>query len=315
MIDLRQGDCLELMRDIPDGSVDLILTDPPYGTVKNAQLDGWDLSKTAWDNVVDTDSVMAECNRILRVNGALLLFAQQPFTTELINKAHNNVPFSYCLTWKKDHFANALFAKKAPVNYAEDICVFFKRHACENTNPLASIVKSAQEKAGRFWNDDIANAYVDNGWSKSLTNAKALLMHSLCWNYVQFSAPSDIQYERISQFIDLPPLKDMQDIDREYKSKAPRVFNLHDGAKYKSNILEYKKDYSGYHPTQKPVALLEDLIKTYSNEGDTVLDFTMGSGSTGVACANTDRRFIGIELDKEYFAIAEKRINEALKAA
>ena len=97
----------------------------------------------------------------------------------------------------------------------------------------------------------------------------------------------------------------------EYKEKTKSVFNLWQGGKSKSNVLEYKKDNDGYHPTQKPVALLEDLIQTYSNEGDTVLDFTMGSGSTGVACVNTNRRFIGIELDNGYFEIARKRIEEA----
>jgi len=98
---------------------------------------------------------------------------------------------------------------------------------------------------------------------------------------------------------------------REMNEQYPSIFNLWQGNKYKSNILKYKKDYSGLHPTQKPVLLLEDLIKTYSNEGDTVLDFTMGSGSTGVACKNTNRNFIGIELDETYFNIAKKRIEEA----
>ena len=98
----------------------------------------------------------------------------------------------------------------------------------------------------------------------------------------------------------------------EIKAQYPSVFNLWQGGKSKSNVLEYKKDNDGYHPTQKPVALLEDLIQTYSNEGNTVLDFTMGSGSTGVACVNTNRRFIGIELDEGYFNIAKKRIEEAV---
>src|SRR5690625_3466636 len=102
------------------------------------------------------------------------------------------------------------------------------------------------------------------------------------------------------------PYEELREIDRSFDA----VFNLPPGAKYKSNILKYKKDYDGYHPTQKPVALLEDLIKTFSNEGDTVVDLTMGSGSTGAACKNTGRNFIGIELDEEYFKIATERINE-----
>jgi site-specific DNA-methyltransferase (adenine-specific) len=99
----------------------------------------------------------------------------------------------------------------------------------------------------------------------------------------------------------------------EYKEKTKSVFNLWQGGKSKSNVLEYKKDNDGYHPTQKPVALLEDLIQTYSNEGNTVLDFTMGSGSTGVACVNTNRHFIGIELDKGYFDIAKERIEKSIR--
>ena len=100
---------------------------------------------------------------------------------------------------------------------------------------------------------------------------------------------------------------------KKYKKKYATTFNLWQGGKSKSNVLEYAKDNDGFHPTQKPVALLEDLVQTYSNEGDTVLDFTMGSGSTGVACVNTNRRFIGIELDDKYFEIAKQRINAAIR--
>lgn len=114
---------------------------------------------------------------------------------------------------------------------------------------------------------------------------------------------------------------DMVEINATYRAEliekmtgaAPKVFNLPHGAKYKSNVLEYRKDYSGHHPTQKPVALLEDLISTYTNEGDLVVDFTMGSGSTGVACANTGRKFIGIEMDADFFQVATDRINVAIK--
>ena len=109
MIDLRQGDCLELLKDIPDGSVDLILTDPPYGTMKGAQLDGWDDKRTAWDTVIDSKLMWHEINRVLRVNGCCILFSQEPYTTELVVNGHNNVPFSYRMTWVKDHFANAFF--------------------------------------------------------------------------------------------------------------------------------------------------------------------------------------------------------------
>lgn len=105
------------------------------------------------------------------------------------------------------------------------------------------------------------------------------------------------------------PYNEIKEIDNQFKNKFASTFNLWEGNKYKSNILKYKKDYNGYHPTQKPILLLEDLIKTFSNENDLVVDLTMGSGSTGVACNNTNRDFIGIEMSEQYFNIAQKRIN------
>ncbi|APC46234.1 putative DNA methylase [Pseudoalteromonas phage PHS3] len=304
-----QGDCLERMKEIPSGSIDAIICDPPYGTMKGAELDGWEGGKTDWDTCIDHKAMLAECNRVLRTNGALVLFSQDPYTAKLITEQHGNLPFSYRMTWLKDHFANSLIAKKAPVNYTEDICVFFKRHDALNQNPLAAVVRDAQEKSGKYWNGKLAELYVKNGWSKSFNNAKAVLKHYLNWDYVQFSALSSEQYARVSQLIDLPSLNEMQEMHREYRSSSPKTFNLPEGKKYKSNVLKYKKDYTGFHPTQKPVALLEDLIRTYTNEGNTVLDFTCGSGSTGVAAKNLNRSFIGIELDKSYFNIAKERIN------
>ena len=314
MFNLMQGDCLEKMKEIESGSVDMVLTDPPYGTVKglaDGNVSHGMKGKTNWDETLNHKEMLKECNRILRTNGALLLFSQDPYTAKLTTETHGNLPFSYRLTWLKDHFANSLIAKKAPVNYTEDICVFFKKYESKNTNPLAETVKQAQIKAGKYWNSELANIYFENGWSKTLNNAKAVLKHFLNWDYVQFHAPSKLQYERVSNYLDLPSHEFMIKIDKEYKSKSPRVFNLPEGKKYKSNVLEYKKDYTGHHPTQKPVKLMENLILTYTNEGETVLDFTMGSGTTGVACKNLNRKFIGIELDQDYFEIAKKRIEEA----
>lgn len=138
----------------------------------------------------------------------------------------------------------------------------------------------------------------------------------------QFSLCTEDTYSRLIDLYGIEKMEgfkrysEIKPIDRAYRyeliekmnSASPRRFNLWDGKKYKSNVLQYKKDYSGHHPTQKPVALMEDLIKTYTNEGETVLDFSMGSGSTGVAAVNTGRKFIGIELDEGYFEIAKKRI-------
>lgn len=132
------------------------------------------------------------------------------------------------------------------------------------------------------------------------------------WNGYDNNFFDEPMYRYLETQIEMPYTFDEYfSIVAEYKEKTKSVFNLWKGEKSKPNVLEYKKDNDGYHPTQKPVALLEDLIQTYSNEGNVVLDFTMGSGSTGVACVNTNRRFIGIELDPGYFQTAQRRIEEA----
>ena len=129
-------------------------------------------------------------------------------------------------------------------------------------------------------------------------------------NGVQFCIPTETNYSKLQETgCFQKPYNEIKEIDNQFKNKFASTFNLWEGNKYKSNILKYKKDYNGYHPTQKPILLLEDLIKTFSNENDLVVDLTMGSGSTGVACKNTNRNFIGIEKDENYFKIAEQRIN------
>ena len=304
MINLLKGDCLELMKDIPDGSVDLILTDLPYGTVTNiASSDtvkhGMQ-NKTNWDNVIDTDKIMSIANRILRKNGKMVLFAQQPFTTELISKQIANVPFNYCMIWKKDHFANSLIAKKAPLNYYEDVLVFSKTHDFEGIHPLRPYFKMILEFIG--------------------LNKKAIVEaigqsadHCFRVDSSQFSLCTEKTYNKLIEIYGIDKMQGFrmfESISNE-SDGLTSTFNLWEGGKFKSNVLEYKKDYEGLHPTQKPVLLLEDLIKTFSNENDLVVDLTMGSGSTGVACLNTNRKFIGIEMDEKYFEIAEKRISEA----
>jgi len=286
------------MKEIADGSVDAIICDPPFGTVKGAGLDGWGGSKTDWDETLDHERMLSECNRILRTNGALVLFCQDPYTAKLMTQTHGNLPFSYQYTWEKDHFANALIAKKAPVNYTEDICVFFKKYDTLGQHPLREYSRALMTQARtnlKKINSDLGHrrfehfAYVDS---------------------TQFGLCTEATYREFLEFYRIPPLMsyaEMVDIDRRFN----RRFNLPPNQKYKSNILRYKKDYTGHHPTQKPVALMADLISTYTNEGDTVLDFTMGSGSTGVGAVNINRKFIGIERDETYYGTALQRIVEA----
>lgn len=232
-IDLRQGDCLEIMKDIPDKSIDLILCDLPYGTTRNK-----------WDSIIPLDKLWDQYERIIKDTGAIVLFSQMPFTAEL---THSNLKlFKYEWIWEKDNGTGFLNAKKMPLKIHENILVFYKKLPTYNPQ-MRTGFKPYKCKQGR---------------------------HST--NYGAY--------------------------EQGYITES-------NGERYPIDIIEFKKD-SGLHPTQKPVALLEYLIKTYTNENDLVLDNCMGSGSTGVACINTNRNFIGIELDENYFNIAKERIEK-----
>lgn len=310
-IKLLHGDCLELMKTIPDGSVDLVLTDPPYGTIK-----GIEKSKASkdcgyracdWDNIIPTNEMFLELSRILRPNGKALLFSQEPYTSTLIKSATPSTPFLYRAIWYKNTAGNILGAKSAMVNRFEDIVIFSKiLEENKSGNPILPLmIKSLKEN------------------NKTISEAVKLVGSSATHYFTsgkQFRIPTREKFETLKRNgffnFDYSVIRETYD---EYNNenlsrrnnKYPSIFNLWQGGKSKSNVLEYKKDNDGYHPTQKPVKLLEDLIQTFSNKGDTVLDFTMGSGSTGVACINTGRNFIGVELDEHYFNVAKERINEA----
>lgn len=304
-IKLMKGDCLQLMSEIPDGSVDLILCDPPYGTMAGAGLDGWNEKSTAWDVALEPAAFLEHCNRVLRVNGALILFSQEPYTSRLITEAHGNLPFSYRMVWLKDHFANALIAKKAPVSYFEDVLVFFKKYDTLAQHPLRDYTKRLFDFIGK----DKKQLFAEMGHQGAC--------HFMRYDSMQFGLCTEKTYRELCALYGIQgqewfkPYAELKEINHRFNHRFDRRFNLPEGHKYKSNVLHYKKDYDGFHPTQKPVALLADLIETYSNTGDTVLDFTMGSGTTGVACINTGRNFIGIEQDDKYFAIAQERISNA----
>ena len=301
---LMMGDCLERMKEIPSGSVDAIICDPPFGTVKgvgDGNVSHGMKGKTSWDIPISHSDMLKECNRVLRVNGALILFCQDPYTGKLMTETHGNIPFSYRMTWLKDHFANALIAKKAPVNYTEDICVFFKKYDTLNQHPLREYSKRILGHISK----DLKSVNVDLGHRRA--------EHFFYVDSTQFGICTEKTYQQIIDFYELKGLDWLLSFDAviEIDRRFARCFNLPDGKKFKPNILEYKKDYDGLHPTQKPVLLMEDLIKTYTNENDTVLDFTFGSGSTGVASKHLNRRFIGIEMDETYFNIGKDRISKA----
>lgn len=301
MIDIKCGGCLELMQEIPSGSVDLILCDLPYGTVKGLKIDGWSHKSTEWDVRLDTEQIFKQYERVLRMNGVAILFSQEPYTSQLRTFKSENFLFLYPLVWKKNNFANYFSCKKAPVSYFEDLSVFAKKYDKNNLHPL------------RKYFDDILSSLnkTYREVNKILGHRKA--EHCFYTKTSQFGLCTKSVYdELISKFNinEMPSFKSYDELERINRT-FNRTFNLPENKKYFSNVLEFSKEHKSYHPTQKPTALLELLIKTYTNEGDLVLDNCMGSGSTGVACARTKRNFIGYELDKNYFETAKNRINEA----
>jgi len=298
---LYKGDCLIESDKIESGSVDLILTDLPYG---NMNTDGGrKLGINGWDLAIEPKKVYEIANRILRKNGKMVLFSQEPYTTKLINETINNVSFNYRATWEKDNFAVALGANVNMVSFTEDILIFTKTVEDKSEHPLQDYFYNEFVKSGisvKEYCNKLGTKHASHFFTKGM----------------QFRVPNEKYLKQLQDLtglfnITIEEVKQKQKEFLEYnRTKFASTFNLWEGKKYKSNILKYKKDYDGHHPTQKPVLLLEDLIKTFSNENDLVVDLTMGSGSTGVACKNTNRDFIGIEMNDDYFKIAEQRIND-----
>ena len=242
MIDLKTskytlmfGDCLERMKEIPSGSVDMILTDPPYGT-----------TSCAWDSIIPLEPMWEQLKRIIKPNGAIVMTAAQPFTSILV--CSNLKMFKYSWVWHKTQAVGHLNAWRQPMRNTEDVVVFYKKQCTYNPIITDKPKQNIRPQTKR-------TKSTDNYGSHKLDIFKC------------------------------PPEKSMP-----------------------ATILKFANAQKTVHPTQKPVALMEYLIKTYTNEGETVLDFTAGSFTTGVACKNTNRKFIGIELDDHYFEIGKNRI-------
>ena len=249
-IELYKGDCLEVMDELTDRSieVDCVLADLPYGT-----------TGCKWDSVIPFDEMWKRLNKLIKENGAMVFTASQPFTTNLI---YSNLElFKYCWVWEKSRGSNFVHANYQPLKCHEDIVVFSKGTSAQGgKNPM---VYNPQHFDGKPYNKG---------------NTQKQNRHLIGGNTT---------YPHLNE-------------TGKRKPRSVLYFNS-----------DSDKEDRGLHPTQKPVALMEYLIKTYTNKGETVLDFTMGSGTTGVACMNTERNFIGIELDDNYFKIAEDRINKA----
>ena len=301
---LYKGDCLIESDKIESGSVDLILTDLPYGTMEGQSDSGiyhQGKEKHEWDNIIPTDKIMEIANRILRKNGKMILFAQEPFTNKLMNSAIPNIPFNYRAIWLKDTLGSFMRSKKALLYKTEDILIYSKSNEFEGLHPLRPYFKEVFE-------------FIGGTKKRIIETIGQRCDHVFRFKSSQFDLCTLETYSDIIKHFNIDEMQGFKEFDcleeihNNYKNEFASTYNLKEGDKYKSNVFEFKRDRDNYHPTQKPVLLLEDLIKTFSNENDLVVDLTMGSGSTGVACKNTNRDFIGIEMNDEYFKIAEKRI-------
>ena len=245
VVQLIQGDCIEEMKSIPEGSVDAVITDPPYGT-----------TACKWDSVIPFEPMWERLKRVIKPNGAIVLFGSEPFSSAL--RMSNIKMYKYDWVWEKNKGSNFAVTKYQPMKEHENIIIFgagktvYNQQRIKRSAVGAAMVKNPVTSKGHRDGDNSITGNFDKGhFNKHL----------------------------------------------DPEMRCPR------------SIIKFNTQV-GLHPTQKPVALMEYLIRTYTNEGETVLDFTMGSGTTGVACRNTSRNFIGIETDSEYFEVAKKRIND-----
>jgi len=328
MINLYKGDCLIESDKIESGSVDLILTDLPYGT-----------TACIWDEIIPFEPMWEMFYRLLRPNGFIVLTASQPFTTKLI--ASNIDNFSHQWIWQKEQGSNPLLANKMPMKNFEDVLIFSNeptKHDTKGQHPQRLYFKKVLD-------------FIGLKKKKIINNIGQCADHCFRVDSTQYGLCTNNTYNKL---IDIYGINKMEgftewevlnienkefraELIRKFDEKNPRVYNpqMTEGKEYVSgggyikhldqfkkggnvsnkryptSIIEFATGKSkSVHPTQKPTALLEYLIKTYTNKGMTVFDATMGSGSTGVACKNTNRDFIGIEMNEEYFKIAEQRIKE-----
>ena len=293
-------DCLEGMKQIPDGTIDAVICDLPYGTMKGMGVGTQYQGKTEWDERIPTDKLFAEYERVLRMNGVAILFSQEPYTNHLrgFRYQNTNFEFAYPMIWKKDQHGNVLIVDKAPLSYFEDISVFFKRYDSTGSHPLRDYFAKVQAFIGKPKRDIIA----DIGQRADHVFRSGGTQFALCTAETYQALIDRYGIDKMEGFVGYQNLVD-SDI------RFGRTFNIPKGKQYFSNVLEFSKDTDGFHPTQKPVALIRRLVLTYTNEGDTVLDNCMGSGTTAIACIKERRHFIGFELSKEYFDKAVKRID------
>lgn len=320
---LVHGECLEKMKEIKTNSIDLILCDLPYGQ-----------TDCAWDTIIPIEPLWKEYKRILKKNGIVVLFGSEPFSSEL--RMGNKEWYKYDIIWYKKHPGNPLLAPVQPLRVHENISVFYNTKNIRNSYEENTVLDYLQKELEKC-----------NLTIKEFNKLFNTTMGKHYFVKNQFYIPTEEMYKKMREKtgyfnMEYKELKkEFEKVKEKNKNKNKRAYNMQGlvpcnrisklnenkiikqnkdkigkihvkkYTNYPKSIVSFEKDYDKVHPTQKPVKLLEYLIKTYSNENDIVLDNTMGSGSTGVACMNTGRRFYGIELEEEYFEIAKRRVKEA----
>jgi DNA modification methylase len=305
------GDCLQVMREIPDKNINMILCDLPYGT-----------TACKWDTIIPFEPLWEQYKRIIKDNGAIVLTASQPFTSALVMS--NVSDYSHNWIWIKNKVTKFLSVKSQPLSKTEDVLVFYQQYDDTFTDWRRQYFKKILEFIGKN------KKYIVEKLGQGLD-------HCFRYGSRQFAVPTKENYQllenefKISNFSGYKQYLEIQDVPRVYnpqgivkfeikklnngkKKKENDVYNFEcdryeqEFTNYPTNILEFNTDI-GLHPTQKPVALFEYLIKTYTNEGDLVLDNCAGSGTTGVACKNLNRNYILIEKEPKYIEIINKRLN------
>jgi DNA modification methylase len=312
-------ECIVGMSKIPDKSIDMILCDLPYGT-----------TACKWDTIIPFEPLWMQYKRIIKADGIIALFGSQPFTSELV---HSNIDwYSHSWVWNKNNSSNYPLAKIQPLKVTEDIIIFGKpnNYDLDNFVTLKQIFSQIMQQTGKSKKQIVCE--LGQG-----------LDHCFRFDSLQWGLPTEKNYNNLIKLYNLSDIPKFEDLKKMYQDEFKgnrynpqgikplnkikrrgstakhfgdvsqlKTENMQEFTNYPKNILEFTKCKSdkGLHPTQKPVALLEYLIKTYTNENETVLDNCMGSGSTAIACINTNRNYIGFETNAEYFNISIKRIEE-----
>lgn len=297
MINLIHGEAIETMRNLADKGIvfDAVICDPPYGVFTKSS-PYQDKQGIDWDVCLDSAEMWGCLKNLVRENGNIILFCNEPYTSELVTSAINDIPFCTKSIWLKNNTGNPLGVKKNVLSVTEDILLFRVKYDTLYINELRKYFRKVLKYIGlnlKGINDRLGHRKAEHSFYVDSTQFK------LCNEMVYNELIINFHIDKMNGFLQH---KTLELLNEKYKT----VFNLN-GRNRRTNVFEYAKE-TGYHPTQKPVALLKDLIELYTNKGDFILDFTMGSGSTGLACLETERAFLGIEKSEKYYKIAKNRI-------